>query len=126
MGGAAKASGMLDVYGGGQPLAFSGLDGPTDYHHGLVLRTAAAGTGLAVVLPGEARIAISDARPTEALLAGDFFELTTPAGRTRGAFLDACHLLMEGPCAVDGADGARFLRWIAETLEDPLAISLGI
>ena len=93
---------LLDVWGGGQLFAFSGLDGPTDYDRGLVARTSFDCAGFDVKLPGPCRICFhaGPLGPGRLVLAGDFFDLTTPAGRTRGAFLDACHLLIEGPCEV--------------------------
>lgn len=89
--------GALDVWGGGQLLAFSALDGPTDYADSLVLRTSASGTGLQAVLPGVCEVRIAETPPAQTLLAGDFFDLITAAGRVRGAFLDAHHLLLDGP-----------------------------
>lgn len=100
----------------GQLLAFSGLDGPTDYEHGLVARTSAAGVELEVVLPGRCRLRFSQDRLGDFLVAGDFIELQTSAGPVRAAFLDAHHLLVEGPCAAIQPDDAITLTRAGERL----------
>jgi glycogen debranching enzyme len=92
--------GALNIWGGGQLLAFSGMEGPTDYSAGLVARTSPAGCGVHVKLPAGCELVFSDASPRQTLLAGDFFELVVDAGTVRGAFLDAYHLLVEGPCRI--------------------------
>ena len=121
---------ILNVWGGGQLLAFSGLDGPTDYEGGLCARTDFDGAGLRIVLPGACDIHISEAAPSACRIAGDWFHLQTPEGRTRGAFLDAHHLLIEGPARVRSCsreiavhqDGPRTLVGAAEAF-DPQMIS---
>jgi hypothetical protein len=99
-------TGLLDVWGPGQLLAFSGLDGPTDFNQGLVLRTAGPGSVLECRLPGILRLVLDDGLPRRVRLTGDCFDLVTAAGPVRGAFLDACHLLLAGPVRVVGADPA--------------------
>lgn len=97
------------VWGAGQLLAFSGVDGPTAYDTGLCLRTAVPGTVMDVKLPGSARLIFAEAAPVACDLAADWFSLRLPAGGVaRGALLDAWHLLIEGPVRVEGAD-ARLL-----------------
>jgi glycogen debranching enzyme len=93
---------LLDVWGGGQLMAFSGLDGPTDFDLGLTARTSFAATGLDIKLPGECRLIFSEQPPQAVTLAGDFFELRVDGQQVRGAFLDSYHLLIEGPCVVWG------------------------
>lgn len=88
---------VLHVWGAGQLIAFSAIDGPTDYARGLVARTLREGVGVEVVLPGRCELRFGD-DPSEVLLGGDFFEITTERGTARGAMLDAHHLLIEGPC----------------------------
>ena len=90
---------VLHVWGGGQLIAFSAIDGPTDYEHGLVARTTSEMVGLETVLPGRCKFTFGRT-PQSVLLGGDFFEITTENGLTRGAMLDAHHLLIEGPCSV--------------------------
>jgi glycogen debranching enzyme len=91
----------LYFWSGGRLLAFSGLDGQTDFYHGLTARTAFEGLGIDVKLPGECRLRLPVGTPESAVLAGDYFLLETESDRVRGAFLDACHFLIEGPCKAD-------------------------
>ncbi len=102
--------GCLDIWSGGQLLAFSGLDGPTDYAAGLCVRTAHAGIGLEVMLPGRCDVRLGGARPRPVLLAGDWFELVTDTGLVRGGFVDTHHLLVEGPCEAQSHDEAVRVR----------------
>jgi len=92
-------------WSGGQLMAFSGLDGTTDYKNGLVARTILGATGLELKLPGELVLVFSRGKPGRAVLTGDFFDIEVPEGRVRGAFLDACHFLVEGPCESGKSDG---------------------
>ena len=85
---------------GGQLLAFSGLDGPTDFFDGITAHTALNAPAVDIMLPGSCRIRF--AAVEKILLGGDFFDLQTTAGAVRGAFLDAHHLLLEGPCEISG------------------------
>jgi putative isomerase len=87
---------------GGQLLAFSGLDGKTDFYEGLVARTAPDAAAIDVKYPAACRIQFAD--PSQVLLAGDFFELQTAQGPVRGALLDSYHLLIEGACEIIHAD----------------------
>lgn len=105
------------VWGHGQLLAFSGLDGQTSYDTGLCLRTIGPGTVMAVVLPGHATLTFSVSRPQRCDLAADWFELVFGPARVRGAFLDAWHLLVEGPVEVSDADAQiEILRQGSRTL----------
>ena len=102
----AEYSNCLNVWGGGQLLAFSGVDGPTPFHRALVARTAMQGCGIAVKLPGEASLQFSEAVPRRCFVTSDIVDVEHDRGRTRAVFVDACHLLVEGPCDV-GACGAE-------------------
>ncbi len=85
----------LNIWGPGQILAFSGLDGNTDFNNGLVLRTAFDWNGFEIKLPkqgGYIKVKDFDKASGNFILAGDFFCL----GKIRGAFIDAWHLLIEG------------------------------
>ena len=93
-----------DVWGGAALLAFSAIDGETDAEFGLVARTSTEDLGLSVVLPGRAEVRFSEAPPLSGRLAGDFFEVHAQDGRVRGAYVDAHHLLIEGPCNVVECD----------------------
>jgi hypothetical protein len=89
---------ILNVWGPGQLLAFSGIDGKTDYNNGLTARTSFSDTGIDIKLPGEGKIILSREKPLNVLLAGDFFTVTTVDGVISGAFVDAYHLLLQGAC----------------------------
>lgn len=89
-----------DVWGPGQLFAFSGLDGPTDYAHGLVGRTTHSPAGLSIQIPGRCLVVFDPHAPSRAAIAGDWFDLDVPAGRIHGAMLDAHHLLIHGPCHI--------------------------
>jgi len=91
---------------GGRLLAFSGLDGSTDFEKGLVVRTAFGKPGLDVKLPGECRILFPDLGAMECIVTGDCFIVRGANAELRGAFLDACHLLIEGPCEARSPDRA--------------------
>jgi putative isomerase len=96
---------ILTGWNAGRLLAFSGLDGPTDFNQCLVARTAFSGTGLDIKLPGEGHLHFSDQAPLSAVLAGDFFELSFAGGSTvRAVFLDTYHLLIEGACQITHID----------------------
>ncbi len=113
---------VLDVYGGGQLLAFSALDGPTDYDKGLVARTRFDDVGLSLVLPARAELRFGG-KPLRTTLAGDFLEIETDAGLTRAAFLDAHHLRVDGPCEVLSAgDGIELATRDGRTLVAPAGL----
>jgi hypothetical protein len=85
-----------DAWHGGQLLAFSGLDGATDYEHGLVARTAFDMPAIDVKLPAPGRIRFPPVRGA-IQIAGDWFRL----GETvTGVYVDAHHLLIVGACEV--------------------------
>ena len=107
-----SADGAPDIWSGGQLMAFSGVDGRTDFANGLTARTAFDGVGIDVKLPGACRLAFSEDPPGRVALAGDYFGIDTPRGSVRGAFLDAHHLLIEGPC-----DARRSSREVAVVQE---------
>lgn len=94
----------------GQMLAFSGVDGPTDYASGLVARTVTDPDGIEVVDPGKLRLRFSGNLRDNIQFGGDFFRLETENGPIQGVMLDAHHLLVEGDCEVCPSDEAiRFL-----------------
>ncbi|MFM2091151.1 MAG: hypothetical protein RLZZ127_1640 [Planctomycetota bacterium] len=92
------------VWGHGQLLAFSGIDGVTDYDGGLCLRTIGGMAAIDVKLPGSARLWFADAPPRGCDLAADHFTLDLPGGSVCGVLLDAWHLLIDGPVEVRDAD----------------------
>jgi glycogen debranching enzyme len=81
-------------------LAFSGVDGPTPYHRALVARTSMSGCGVTVNVPGDAELVFSDAAPTRCRVTSDIVDVDHDRGRTRAVLIDACHLLVEGPCDI--------------------------
>ncbi|MDD3154048.1 MAG: trehalase family glycosidase [Victivallaceae bacterium] len=83
---------LLDLYGKGQLLAFSGLDGQTDFDHGLVLRTGEQKYSLELKLP-VAGTKITFPPQGECFLSSGAFRFGTSAG----VFPDAHHLLIQGP-----------------------------
>ncbi len=107
-GGTMDLNGVLNVWGGGQLLTFSGLDGSTDYERGLLLRSSASMAGFEVKLPEAGGVVAADfAPPAEAFLSGDCFTLKTRSGAVvRGVMVDAHHLLVTGPAGVWGLSGA--------------------
>ena len=62
-----------DHWHGGQLLAFSGLDGKTDFFQGLTARTAFDAPAIDIKFPGACRLLFP--APRRVLLAGDFFEI---------------------------------------------------
>lgn len=82
---------------GGQLLAFSALDGTTDFKDALVARTAFGTPGIDVKFPAPCRIRFPPSAGKDNVVAGDWFCL---GESVRGAFLDTHHLLIEGPCEV--------------------------
>lgn len=87
-----------DQWAAGQLMAFSGLDGPTDYEHGLTARTTR--NGIDIMLPGACTLSFPETTKGSFLIAGDFFEINAPPHSVKGAFLDAHHFLLKGPCRV--------------------------
>mgnify|MGYP001425171094 CR=1 FL=1 len=85
----------LNIWGNGQILAFSGIDGATDYNDGIVMRTAFGEAGFNIRTPengGRIRFDKAAIVPERLTLAGDFFE----CGDLKVAFLDTYHILFEG------------------------------
>ncbi|OGV36773.1 MAG: hypothetical protein A2X48_16855 [Lentisphaerae bacterium GWF2_49_21] len=98
-----KVKNILNVWGAGQLLAFSGVDGKTDYNDGLLMRTSAGSSGLDIKLPGAGKIKFTG-KPSDIVLAGDFFIFNS--GKVKGAFIDAHHFLIEGDCTIDHTDNS--------------------
>lgn len=85
---------------GGQLLAFSGVDGKTDFENGLVANTLFTGPGIEIKLPARCIVRFPFALET-ATVSGDFFSAQGGGCHVRGAFLDAHHLLVEGSLALE-------------------------
>jgi putative isomerase len=88
------------IWGNGQLFAFSALDGMTDYASGLVARSMDGPVGVEVVLPAEAMVHCGERVTGPVQITSDTFLLTTETGTVRGAFVDAQHILIDGPCRV--------------------------
>jgi len=85
----------------GQLLAFSGLDGPTDYEEGLVARTIDSPPGLEIKYPVECRIDFECTISGEVAFYGDCFRFVSAGEEVRGCLLDAHHLLIGTACRVN-------------------------
>ncbi|MFA6816892.1 MAG: trehalase family glycosidase [Lentisphaeria bacterium] len=99
----------LNIWGAGAILAFSGLDGKTDFKNDLVLRIKFNGGGLITKSPnndGEINF------KNEGTITGDFF--TTPA--VKGAIIDTHHLLMEGNVKITAGNTYKILQQGNRTL----------
>ena len=103
---ATEAHTGLSVWGGGQLLAFSGLDGPTDYEHGIVARTAKDGrAAVEIMLPASAVLVFDEAAPIDTDITGDTLWVRSAAGESTLVCADAHHLLVDGPCRLELPDG---------------------
>ena len=83
----------------GQLMAFSGLDGATDYARGLVLRTA-DDYAVEVKIPGRATVRYQGPTPSRVELTGDFAVLTAAGKISRLVIADAHNLVTEGDFVV--------------------------
>ncbi len=100
---------ILNIWGPGQIIAYSGLDGQTDFEHGLVLRTTFSRDGFEIKLPeagGRIYVEPSDLHDPALMLAGDFFQLRSACG----VLVDAWHLLMEGHVRVEPGAAVTVLQ----------------
>ncbi len=93
---------MPDIWGAGQLLAFSGLDGPTPPQASLVLLTREPPLHFELKLPASARIDFEGMpQASWRLLLGDAWVADSAAGPFRAAFLDAQTLVGEAPESVE-------------------------
>lgn len=90
---------------GGQILAFSALDGQTDFAAGLVARTSFGQPGLEIRLPATARLRF-DLPAARVINGGDHLLIGDADRELRAVFVDAWHLLVVGPTTVLEMDGA--------------------
>ncbi len=91
-------------------MAFSGIDGRTDFESGIVARTSFDGAAIDIKIPCEARLEFHSAKPSKVFLGGDFFILDTEGGKVRGAFLDTHHILIEGDAFLPSSDKLELAR----------------
>ena len=105
------------IWGTGQLFAFSALDGTTDYADSLIARSTDDPVGVRVELPGKAVVDCGERLTGEIQITNDMFQVTTEIGTIRGAFVDAYHLLIEGPCRIsDVGEALRFETGEGHTL----------
>ncbi|MBQ6472722.1 MAG: hypothetical protein IJJ33_12120 [Victivallales bacterium] len=102
------------IWGGGQLLAFSGLDGQTDYQNGLCLRTAFDGYAFEVKSFSSSssapRIRYIGSAPEEIQLTGDLFRFLTAGKTSCGVIADAWNLLLSGEFEIDATDAYETIR----------------
>ncbi|MDQ8194764.1 trehalase family glycosidase [Coraliomargarita sp. SDUM461004] len=81
----------------GNIIAFSHLDGLTDYRQGIIIRTTK--DGLSICHPAELQLSFTLTGPIiESRITNDWFEVYNENGESiRGVLIDAHHLLLEGP-----------------------------
>ncbi|HUC17585.1 MAG TPA: trehalase family glycosidase [Acetobacteraceae bacterium] len=105
------ASFSVPQWHGGQLMAYSGIDGPTHYETGLIIRTVANHSGIEIVYPARSLVVFGRQPETEIIVSNDFFSFRDEAGQaTRGCLLDAHHLLISGPATTtDVSDTIRSL-----------------
>ena len=88
---------LPNVWGFGQLLAFSAIDGDTDYAAGLVARTLDNPPGIEIVFPERAALSFGTQLIGDVQLCCDSFQITTDRGTIRAAFVDSFHILCDGP-----------------------------
>ena len=98
----------------GQLIAFSAVDGLTDYQNGLVIRTTEDPAGLEIVRPDTARITFGEPPEREIIVSCDVFSFRTASGLVRGCLL-AC---------ASSAD-RRKRRLVRRGRHDPLRVAGG-
>ncbi len=87
-----RTTNILDRWGKGQLLAFSGIDGETDFENGLILRTEETAS-LRIKQPGpDGELFFASGVPESCFLSSDCFRIN----ETVGFLADAHHLLLEG------------------------------
>ena len=112
----------LTTWGSGY-CAFSGLDGQTDYQHGLVAQTTAE-AGLRFRQPEDIVVTFGDGVVKSCRFGSDWFEVTTGAGAVRGCYIDAHHALFMGPVHIPLAKNNRRLTALSNG-ERTLIASMG-
>lgn len=111
----------LNIWGNGQIFAFSGVDGPTDFDHGLVAQSRA--DGLQFRLPGAAKLHFGAVH--SATFGCDWAVLETATGTARFAFVDTHHLLVQGAVEVAMQGGERAFLTTAQNADTLLISAIG-
>lgn len=117
----ARMRDMPDIWGSGQLLAFSGVDGHTDNDHPFVLHTGARPGELVVRLPGPGSVQFLDMPGLEFdLVLGDVITGRSQLGEFRAVFVDHHTLAGEIPA------GARMEVAGQEVAAEPLQVAAGM
>lgn len=87
------------IWGAGQLLAFSALDGVAPYSDGLVARTTSEGYGIEVMWPKPVMIRFGDIPQARCEMGGDFFRILGDGTGARGGFANAWNLVIDGECS---------------------------
>ena len=112
---------MPDVWGSGQLLAFSGVDGHTDNDRPFVLHTGAEPGALVVRLPGHGRVRFPDMPGLQfEMILGDVMTARSRQGAFRAAFTDHHTLAGEMPA------GARMEVEGREVGHEPVEVAAGM
>ena len=104
---------LHDIWSGGQLLAFSGIDGQTDFLNGLCLRTAMQGWTLELkktkLDTQDAKIHYIGPQPEKVELTGDFFKFYASGKISCGVLADACNLLLDGEFSLEMTGDYEFV-----------------
>ena len=105
------SSGENSPWFGGQLLAFSALEGPTDFENGLVLRTSFERAALDVMLPFRDSIVIDNVIPASCRMGSDWMVLEWARGGSfRLVFVNSYSILIDGDIRPLGNSSSLVLR----------------
>ena len=96
-----------DVWDYGQLLAFSGMDGQTDFWNGLCLRTAKDEYAFELKIHDpeqKAKICYTGEKPEKILLTGDFFQFYANNKMAKGVLADAWNMILEGDFRLESTE----------------------
>ena len=103
-----------NIWGGGQLLAFSGIDGQTDFKNGLCLRTAMRGYVFEFknheAGSPDAKVIYIGPEPERIELTGDFFRFYAGNQISSGVIADASDLLIDGNFELELTPEYEFVR----------------
>ena len=109
-----------NIWGGGQLLAFSGIDGKTDFQNGLCLRTSMQGFAFELKNHApdspDAKVIYSGPKPERIELSGDFFRFYAGDQVSSGVIADASNLLVEGSFDLELTPEFESLRFGGKTV----------
>ena len=96
-----------DVWDYGQLLAFSGIDGKTDFWNGLCLRTAKDEYAFELKIQDpeqKAKIRYTGEKPERIVLTGDFFQFYANNKMAKGVLADAWNIILEGDFRLESTE----------------------